>query len=402
MQEDINQEITFRKLSVFMMFMAKGNIARTAEAMKLSSVSVHRALHTLEEGVGCPLFVHKGRNLLPLQAAWTLLEYCQDVISLMNRGLEATRKVAGVGQGRLRIGTLYSLTLETVPRIIMGMKLRRPELELDLTMGSNQMLLDMLEDDALDAILIATNEGEFNNTAFDVVPLFEDDIFLAAPATERLDASRLADLRDYADRKFVSLAEGFATYAGFREAFHIAGFEPEIVTRVNDIFSMISLVQAGVGFALLPGRMKKVYEKDVQLLKLAEPYQMRQLISIVYSHHRERDADLLALAAVAARPSGLIDASSRSGILMPIAERTTPSSGPQTIGFFTERHISTGSIASVEPLFSPAARAFSRSRISRQNGVISTEPQAIETATDSEVDAPSPSTLPRIGRPNAA
>ncbi|MEI6907656.1 hypothetical protein WCV45_32245, partial [Klebsiella pneumoniae] len=27
MQDDINQEITFRKLSVFMMFMAKGNIA---------------------------------------------------------------------------------------------------------------------------------------------------------------------------------------------------------------------------------------------------------------------------------------------------------------------------------------------------------------------------------------
>lgn len=46
-------------------------------------------------------------------------------MSLMSRGLEATRKVAGVGQGRLRIGTLYSLTLETVPRIIMGMKLRR-------------------------------------------------------------------------------------------------------------------------------------------------------------------------------------------------------------------------------------------------------------------------------------
>ena len=30
---------------------------------------------------------------------------------------------------------------------------------------------------------------------------------------------------------------------------------------------------------------------------LAQAYQMRQLISIVYSHHRERDADLLALAA---------------------------------------------------------------------------------------------------------
>lgn len=228
MQEDINQEITFRKLSVFMMFMAKGNIARTAEAMKLSSVSVHRALHTLEEGVGCPLFVHKGRNLLPLQAAWTLLEYCQDVISLMNRGLEATRKVAGVGQGRLRIGTLYSLTLETVPRIIMGMKLRRPELELDLTMGSNQMLLDMLEDDALDAILIATNEGEFNNTAFDVVPLFEDDIFSRRPGDRTagcLTARRSARLR----RPQVCFAGG-----GVRHLCRIPGSIPHRRLRAGD------------------------------------------------------------------------------------------------------------------------------------------------------------------------
>ena len=227
MQDDINQEITFRKLSVFMMFMAKGNIARTAEAMKLSSVSVHRALHTLEEGVGCPLFVHKGRNLLPLQAAWTLLEYCQDVMSLMSRGLEATRKVAGVGQGRLRIGTLYSLTLETVPRIIMGMKLRRPELELDLTMGSNQMLLDMLEDDALDAILIATNEGEFNNTAFDVVPLF-GRYFSRRPgdgATGCLTTRRPARLR----RSQVRVAGG-----GVRHLCRIPGSIPYCWFRARD------------------------------------------------------------------------------------------------------------------------------------------------------------------------
>lgn len=257
MKEDISQEITFRKLSVFMAFMEKGNIARTAEAMQLSNVSVHRALHTLEEGVGCPLFAHKGRNLLALPAAWTLLEYCHDVMGLMNRGLEAARKASGIGQQRLRLGTLYSLTLETVPRIIMGMKLRRPDLELDLTMGSNQMLLNMLEDDALDAILIATQQDELSDQTFDQIPLFEDDIFLASPATEPADILRPAELRDYAGCQFISLAEGFATYKGFQEVFQVAGFEPEIVTRVNDIFSMISLVQAGAGLALMPGRMKK-------------------------------------------------------------------------------------------------------------------------------------------------
>ncbi|MCS3604411.1 LysR family malonate utilization transcriptional regulator [Buttiauxella sp. BIGb0471] len=293
----IDAEITFRKLEIFMVFMEKGNIARTAEALGISGVSVHRALHTLEEGVRCPLFIHKGRNLVPLPAANTLLEHSKEAVALMVRGIAETRQTAGVGQGRLRIGTLYSLTLETVPRLIMGMKLRRPELEMDLTMGSNQMLLNMLEDGVLDAILISISESEIDRNRLEVLPLFQDDIFLAASSTFPLDTSKLADLRDYHNEKFVSLAEGFATYNGFQEAFHIAGFEPEIVTRVNDIFSMISLVQAGVGLALMPGRMKKVYENSVQLLKLADPYQMQQSIAIVFARNREHDPNLLALAA---------------------------------------------------------------------------------------------------------
>lgn len=297
MNLDITNDITFRKLGIFMAFMEKGNIARAAEALNLSGVSVHRALHTLEENVRCPLFAHKGRNLIPLPAAWTLLEYCQEVTQLMERGLDEARKTAGVGQGRLRVGTLYSLTLETVPRLIMGMKLRRPDLEMDLTMGSNETLLHMLEEGSLDAILISISESEIDRNNLEVLPLFHDDIFLAAPASATLETDTLADLRDYRTQKFVSLAEGFATYAGFQEAFHIAGFEPEIVTRVNDIFSMLSLVQAGVGFTLMPGRMKKVYEGSVQMLRLAEPYQMQQLIAIVFSRNRERDPNLLALAA---------------------------------------------------------------------------------------------------------
>ena len=240
MNLSITDDITFRKLTIFMTFMEKGNIARTAEALNISGVSVHRALHTLEENVRCPLFVHKGRNLIAQPAAWTLLEYCQEVTQLMERGLEETRKTAGVGQGRLRVGTLYSLTLETVPHLIMGMKLRRPDLELDLTMGSNEALLKMLEDGVLDAILISISESEIDRNSLEVLPLFHDDIYLAAPMTATLDATLKADLRHYRNEKFVSLAEGFATYAGFQEAFHIAGFEPEIVTRVNDIMGEIA------------------------------------------------------------------------------------------------------------------------------------------------------------------
>ena len=209
MRFDTTSEITFRKLSIFMTFMEKGNIARTAETLGLSGVSVHRALHTLEENVRCPLFTHKGRNLIALPSAWTLLEYCQEVMQVMERGLEESRKIAGIGQGRLRVGTLYSLTLETVPRLIMGMKLRRPDLEMDLTMGSNDTLLHMLDEGSLDAILISISESDIDRNSLEVLPLFHDDIFLAAPASATLNAHGPADLRDYKHQKFVALAEGF-------------------------------------------------------------------------------------------------------------------------------------------------------------------------------------------------
>ncbi|MBD8162769.1 LysR family transcriptional regulator [Erwinia persicina] len=294
---NIDSDITFRKLEIFIAFMNLGNLARTADALRISSVSVHRALHSLEESVRCPLFIHKGRNLVPLPAAHTLWEYSQEALDMMSRGVEETRKTAGVGQGRIRIGTLYSLTLETIPQLIMGMKLRRPDLEMELTMGSNQMLTARLEEGSLDAILIAVAPDDLDHARFESLPLFDDDIFLAAPAASGLDTRFPADLRDFRQEKFVSLAEGFATWQGFQEAFNIAGYEPNIVTRVNDIFSMLSLVQAGVGYTLLPGRMKRVYENSVQLLRLAQPYQMRQNIAIVFERNREHDPNLLALVA---------------------------------------------------------------------------------------------------------
>lgn len=293
----IDNEITFRKLEVFLTYMEKLNIARTAEHLSLSSVSVHRALHSLEEGLRCPLFVHRGRSLVPLPAANTLLESARQVIEHMERGIVATQIAAGFGQKRLQVGTLYSLTLETIPRLIMGLKLRRPELEIELVMGSNCDLHTKLEDGQLDAILISSSDTDIDPQRYEHLPLFIDDIFLAAPASSPLNSKAFADLRDFRQQKFVALADGFATYHGFKEAFQVAGFEPDIVTRVNDIFSMLSLVQAGVGFALVPGRMKGVFENSVKLLPLTESYQMRQTISLVYPRNREHDPNLLALAA---------------------------------------------------------------------------------------------------------
>lgn len=293
----IDPEITFRKLEILLCFIEHGNLGRTAEALGISNVSVHRALHSLEEGLRCPLFAHKGRNLVALPAAQELATYAKDVLGVMQQGIDATRRQAGFGQGRIKIGTLYSLTLDTIPRLLMGLKVRRPELEVDLAMGSNTDLLNQLDQQRLDAILISTSDSAVDKQLFEVLPLFEDEIFMAVPPDVKLSDEQHVDLRNYHQQPFVSLAEGFATYHGFQEAFRIADFEPTIVTRVSDIFSMINLVKAGVGYTLLPGRLVAAYQDAIRVLPLAEPYQMRQTIALVFPKSREQDPNLLALVA---------------------------------------------------------------------------------------------------------
>jgi LysR family malonate utilization transcriptional regulator len=68
--------------------------------------------------------------------------------------------------------------------------------------------------------------------------------------------------------------------------------------KVGDIFSLMNLVSAGIGYTLLPGRVRGVFGDKVQLVPLKQEYSMRQTIGLSFLRARERDPNLLALAAV--------------------------------------------------------------------------------------------------------
>ena len=295
MQSRISEEITFRKLEILLAYLETGSLTRAAELLDVSTVSVHRALHSLQEGVRCTLFRHEGRNLLPTDAAQVLAEVARDVLKLMANGITATRQAGGYAADSIRIGSLYSLTIKTVPKLIMGIKLRKPELQTELILGSNADLLQKLRQGLVDATLMAVPEGESD---IESIALFDDDIYFAAPVGSRYANLEVVDLSACADERFVSLTEGFATYSGFIEAFRIAGFTPNIAMKVGDIFSLMNLVSGGIGCTLLPGRVRDVIPNKVQLIPLQPKFLMRQHIALNFLRTRERDPNLLALASV--------------------------------------------------------------------------------------------------------
>nr|BFE93358.1 hypothetical protein GCM10020185_38940 [Pseudomonas brassicacearum subsp. brassicacearum] len=129
------------------------------------------------------------------------------------------------------------------------------------------------------------------------IELFCDDIFLATPADSPFAQRTEVDLAEVRDETFITLTQGFATHQDGIRVFKQAGFEPKVAMQVNDIFTLLSMVSSGVGYALLPGRIAAVYENRVKLIPLQERYRLQQRIGVVFLKAKERDPNLLALLA---------------------------------------------------------------------------------------------------------
>lgn len=293
---EIDEELTLKKIQIFLAFMRNGNLTKTASEMEISNVSVHKALHSLESALRCPLFKHEGRNLIPLKSAYVLQEHShklvQDIVVTVNK----TREAAGFAAKVLHLGSLYSLTVNTIPNVISRLKLRRGELDIQLLLSSNLDLVKKLKSAELDAIIVALNETT-QDPDFESLPMFEDNIYLAVNKHSPIANLNEIDLSTLKDETFLTLSKGFATRNDSDLVFEKAGIDPKVFLQVSDIFTLVSMVSNGVGLALLPGRISTIYESSVKLIPLEAPYQIKQEIGLVFLKSKERYPNLLALVA---------------------------------------------------------------------------------------------------------
>lgn len=293
---EIDEDLTLRKIQIFLAFMRYGNLSKTAAEMQISNVSVHKALHSLENSLRCPLFKNEGRNLIPLKSAYVLQENSQKIVQDIVTAVNKTREAAGFAAKVLHLGSLYSLTVNTIPNVISGLKLRRGELDIQLLLSSNLDLVKKLKTTELDAIIVALNETT-SDADFESLAMFQDDIYLAVNKNSPLANFEEIDLSTLKDETFLTLSKGFATRHDSDVVFEKAGIDPKVFLQVSDIFTLISMVSTGVGLALLPGRISTIYESSVKLIPLQAPYQIKQEIGLVFLKSKERDPNLLALIA---------------------------------------------------------------------------------------------------------
>jgi DNA-binding transcriptional LysR family regulator len=253
-----------RLLRSFQVLAEQKHFGRASRALHLSQPALTKQIRQLEEEVGAPLFVRgaRGSHLTPVGQLLS-----DDVTPLLRHAdsvLERARRAASGSLGDLRIGFGVATRL-LVPRWVSRFRRTHPKVNVTLQDMSSPAQLDALERGALEIGFVRMPViGRL-----ETLPVAEDRLVLAIPAFRRdeLAQRRPQELRDEA---FVELAPAASQsyHAHVLKVCACFGFRPRVVQSAREFFTVLALVAAGMGIAVVPRAMTSQRVEGVAYLPL--------------------------------------------------------------------------------------------------------------------------------------
>jgi DNA-binding transcriptional LysR family regulator len=256
-----------RKLLLLRELARRDTIAAVAEALCYTPSAISQQLAALERDAGVPLLQRTGRRVCLTPAGAALAGQTEEILALLERaaaGLAAAR--TGL-TGPLRIGAFPTAMRTILPAALVAIGRDHPGLELMVTELDPAAVPDALRSGALDVALV--HEYEFvpapRDPALDTEPLLEEAIYLAsagpAPVVDENTAGEKTAGEDAAgedpvgghrDSPWIMASPGTLCHTMAVRACQAAGFTPRIRHHADDFVTVLALVAAGQGVALVP------------------------------------------------------------------------------------------------------------------------------------------------------
>ncbi|GAA1968535.1 LysR family transcriptional regulator [Kitasatospora viridis] len=237
-----------RRLRLLRELAHRGTIAAVAEALAFTPSAVSQQLTALEKEAGVVLLERTGRRVQLTPAALRLVGHAEAVLARLER---AEAELAGARRGPagpLRIGTFPSAARVVIPPALAALAAAHPELEPMVAEVDPAGVADLLRSGELDIALV--HDYDFVPAEPDPGiarrPLFAEAMHLAAPAPGR------AALADYRDHPWIVATHGTLCHAMAVRACQAAGYTPRIRHRADDFDTVLALVAAGQGVAMVP------------------------------------------------------------------------------------------------------------------------------------------------------
>jgi len=240
-----------RRLRLLRELARLGTIAAVAEAMSYTPSAVSQQLSTLEREAGVPLVRRVGRRLMLTPAGAGLAARAEPVLALLEEAAAALAAESAELAGELRIGAFPTAVRTLLPGALVALGAQHPRLELRVTEIDPAQVPDALRTGSLDIALV--HEYDYvptgSDPALETQPLLTETIFLAS---DRVLPDSADPVGQCADLPWIAASPGTLCSLMTERLCQAAGFAPLVRHQADDFATVLALVAAGQGVALVP------------------------------------------------------------------------------------------------------------------------------------------------------
>ncbi|WP_156523093.1 LysR family transcriptional regulator [Bordetella ansorpii] len=249
--------LDLRRVRQFVVLAETLNFRRAAEKLHMTQPPLTVAIQKLEAELGLRLFERGGSGGVSLTpSGQAALAEARRLLFHNGQLLAAARGASQGTGGALRVGFVGSTTNGVLQRAVRLFRAEYPGVELVLKEGTSVRIAERIDSGDLDVGLVRT--PLLMSSRARLAPLITEDFVAAIPLGNRLAQRPDIRMTDLADESFVFYAREDAAglHAMAMLACQRAGFLPRITQEATQVQTVLSLVESGLGVALVPAVMQ--------------------------------------------------------------------------------------------------------------------------------------------------
>jgi DNA-binding transcriptional LysR family regulator len=262
--------IELRHLRYFVAVAEELHFGRAAERLHIAQPPLSQQIRQLEQQLGFELFHRTKRNVRLTEAGQVFLEECRLVFRQFEQAIRAGQQASRGEVGKLVIGFVSSAAYSVLPPILNQFRNRFPTVNLTLRELTTDQQLHWLRDQQIDVGFV---RPPIEDVEFNSITILQEPLVVALSETHPLAKLDFISLRSLIHEPFILfprlLAPGL--YDQIIGLCQQADFSPQVAQEATQMQTIISLVAADMGIAIVPESIHHLQRTGVVYKSLVEP-----------------------------------------------------------------------------------------------------------------------------------
>lgn len=282
-------QIELRHLRYFAILARELHFGRAAARLGIAQPPLSQQIRRLETILGTRLLERTSRRVELTDAGRAFLVEAERVLAGVEGAVEAARRTGRGESGELRVAFAATVMFLALPTIIREFRTRFDRVHLDLREMPTGPQLTALQKGDID---IGFVREPLPDPDLEIVTVMREPLRIAVNRRHPLAARPTLAVRDLAEEPFVlfpaDLAPGL--HAQVISLCRSAGFSPRVVEESRELYTSVSLVEAGVGVSILPASVEKLGWRGVRYRPIPSPAAETRIAA---AWHRDRNRPVL-------------------------------------------------------------------------------------------------------------